>query len=79
MIAVTYLPLFVTLLLRGRPGLWQPRHRLVRCWLIVMPALFPGRKTLEELARWTPGSITAWRLCRVLKAAYWYVPLLVMW
>jgi hypothetical protein len=79
MIAVTYLPLFVTLLFRGMPGLWKHRHRLVLCWLIVMQALFPGRKTLEELARWTPGSITAWRLRRVLKAAYWKIPLLVEW
>ena len=79
MIAVTYLPLFVTILFRGMPGVWQHRHRLVVCWLIVMQALFPGRKTLEELARWTPGSITVWRLRRVLKAAYWDVHLLVAW
>jgi hypothetical protein len=79
MIAVPYLPLFVTLLFRGMPGLWKHRHRLVLCWLIVMPALFPGRKTLEELARWTPGSITAWRLRRVRKAAYWHLHLLVEW
>jgi len=79
MIAVTYLPLFVTILFRGMPGVWQHRHRLVLCWLIVMQALFPGRKTLEELARWTPGSITVWRLRRVLKAAYWDVHLLVAW
>jgi hypothetical protein len=79
MIAITYLPLFVTILFRGMPGVWQHRHRLVLCWLIVMQALFPGRKTLEELARWTPGSITVWRLRRVLKAAYWDVHLLVAW
>ena len=79
MIAVTYLPLFVTLLFRGMPGVWKHRHRLVLCWLIVMQALFPGRKTLEELARWTPGSITVWRLRRVLKAAYWDIHLLVTW
>ena len=79
MIAVTYVPLFVTILFRGMPGVWTHRHRLVRCWLIVMPALFPGRKTLEELARWTPGAITAWRFRRVLKAAYWDIHLLVTW
>jgi Transposase DDE domain len=79
MIAVTYLPLFVTLLFRGMPGVWKHRHRLVLCWLIVMQALFPGRKTLEELARWTPDSITAWRFRRVLKAAYWNIHLLVEW
>ena len=79
MITVTYLPLFVTILFRGMPGLWQHRHRLVLCWLIVMQALFPGRKTLEELARWTPSAITAWRFRRVLKAAYWDIQLLVEW
>ena len=79
MIAITYLPLFVTILFRGMPGVWQHRHRLVLCWLMVMQALFPGRKTLEELARWPPGSITVWRLRRVLKAAYWDVHLLVAW
>jgi hypothetical protein len=79
MVIVTYLPLFVTVLFRGMPGLWKSRHRLVLCWLIVMQALFPGRKTLEELARWTPGAITVWRFRRVLKAAYWDVHLLVAW
>lgn len=53
------------------PGLWKHCHRLVLCWLLVMQALFPGQKTLEELARWTPGSIIVWRFRRVLKAAYW--------
>jgi Transposase DDE domain len=79
MITITYLPLFITLLFRGMPGMWKGRHRLILCWLIVMQALFPGRKTLEELARWTPGSITVWRLRRVLKAAYWDVHVLVAW
>ena len=79
LVTVTYLPLFVTSLFRGMPGMWNSRHRLMRCWLVVMHALFPGRKTLEELARWTPVQITAWRLRRLLKAAYWDVPLLVEW
>jgi hypothetical protein len=79
MVTVTYLPLFVTLLFRGMPGMWKGRHRLILCWLIVMQALFPGRKTLEELARWTPASLTVWRLRRVLKAAYWDVHVLVAW
>jgi hypothetical protein len=79
MITVTYLPLFVMVLFCGMPGIWKHRHRLVLCWLIVMHTLFPGRKTLEELARWTPGSITVWRLRRVLKAAYWDVHGLVAW
>jgi hypothetical protein len=79
MVTVTYLPLFVTLLFRGMPGMWKSRHRLILCWLIVMQALVPGRRTLEELARWTPASITVWRLRRVLKAAYWDVHVLVAW
>jgi hypothetical protein len=79
MIKVTYLPLFVTLLFRGMPGMWKDRHRLILCWLVVMQALFPGRKTLAELARWTPAQITAWRFRRLLDAAYWDVHVLVEW
>jgi hypothetical protein len=79
MIAVTYLPLCVTILFRGMPGIWKSRHRLLLCWLVFMQALYPGRKTLAELARWTPGSITAWRFRRLLKAPYWHVHLLVEW
>jgi DDE family transposase len=79
MVTVTYLPLFVTILFRGMPGMWKSRHRLILCWLVVLQALFPGRKTLAELARWSPASITVWRLRRVLKAAYWDVHLLVEW
>jgi hypothetical protein len=44
-----------------------------------MPAIHPGRHTLEEMARWTPGSITAWRFSRLLKASYWKVHLMVNW
>jgi DDE family transposase len=79
MIAVTSLPLCVTIVFRGMPGVWHHRHRLGLCGLMVMQALFPGRKTWEELARWTPGSITVWRLRRVLTAAYGDVHLLVAW
>jgi hypothetical protein len=79
MIKVTYLPLFVTLLFRGMPGMWKARHRLILCWLVVMQALFPGRKTLAELARWTPAQVTAWRFRRLVNAAYWDVHILVEW
>ena len=79
MMTVTYLPLFVTILLRGMPGIWKHRHRLILCWLVVMRALFPGRKTLEELAHWPPIQVTVWRFRRVLKAVYWDVHLLVQW
>ena len=70
MVTVTSLPLCVMILLRGMPGLWQGRHRLVLGWLIGIQALVPGRKTLEERARWSPGAITVWRVRRVLTAAY---------
>src|SRR6266545_4808792 len=78
-VAVTSLPLFVTILLRGMPGIWQSRHRLILCWLVFMQALYPGRKTWEDLARWTPAAITAWRFRRLVKASYWHGPLLVAW
>jgi len=44
-----------------------------------MQALFPGQKTLEELARWTPASITVWRFRRLLKASYWSIHVLMAW
>ena len=73
MVKITYLPVFVTLVFRGMPGIWKDRHRLLLSWLIVMQALFPGRKTVTELARWTPIEVTALRFRRLLKAAYWDV------
>lgn len=79
MIPVTYLPVFVTSLFREMPGVWKSRHRLLLCWLLTMQALFPGRTTLAELARWTPLDVTAWRWRRVLKATYWDVHRLVAW
>jgi hypothetical protein len=79
LIAFTYLPGFVTLVFRGMPTVWRGRHRLIFCWLIFMQAVSPGRKTLEEMARWTPATLTAWRFGRLLKAAYWNVHLLVSW
>lgn len=79
LIAFTYLPGWVTIVLRGMPTVWRGRHRLIFCWLIFMQAVHPGRKTLEEMARWTPATVTAWRFGRLLKAAYWNVHLLVSW
>jgi hypothetical protein len=77
--AFTYVPGFVPMVFRGMPTVWRGRHRLIFCWLIFMQAVSPGRKTLEERARWTPAAITAWRFGRLLKAAYWHVHLLVSW
>jgi Transposase DDE domain len=79
LIAFTYLPGFVTMVFRGMPTVWRGRHRLIFCWLIFMQAVSPGRKTLEEMARWTPVTLTAWRFGRLLKAAYWNVHLIVHW
>jgi hypothetical protein len=79
MIAFTYLPAFVTVYFQGLPGVWKSHHRLMLCWLIFMQALYPGRKTLQEMTRWTPATITAWRFSRLLKATYWNVHLLVSW
>ncbi len=79
LIAFTYLPGFVTMVFHGMPTVWRGRHRLIFCWLIFLQAVHPGRKTLEEMARWTPATITAWRFGRLLKAGYWNVHLLVHW
>src|SRR5262249_19213063 len=79
LIAFTSLPGFVTFVFRGMPTVWRGRHRLIFCWLICMQAVHPGRKTLEEMARWTPATITAWPFGRLLKAADGNVPLLVRW
>jgi hypothetical protein len=79
MLTITSVPLFVTVLFRGMPGMWKSRHRLLLCWLVFMQALYPGRKTLAELARWTPAQVTVWRFRRLLKASYWNVHLLVEW
>ena len=79
LIAFTSLPGFVTMVFRGMPTVWHGRHRLIFCWLIFMQAVSPGRKTLAEMARWTPATITAWRFSRLLKATYWNVYLIVSW
>ena len=79
MIILTYLPAFITTVFHGMPGVWKSQHRLLLCWVIVMQALYPGRKTLEELARWSPTAITSWRLRRLLKASYWSIHVLVEW
>jgi hypothetical protein len=79
LLAFTSLPGFVTMVFRGMPTVWRGRHRLIFCWLIFMQAVHPGCKTLEEMARWTPATVTAWRFGRLLKAASWNVHLIVSW
>jgi hypothetical protein len=61
------------------PGIWHSRHRLIRCWLVCLPALDPGRKPVAELAHWPPAQGTAWRFRRVRKAASGDSQLLVAW
>ena len=78
-IAFTSLPGCVTLGLRGLPAVWRGRPRLLCCWLVCIQAVHPGRHTLEEMARWTPAAITAWRFGRRRKAASWHGPWLVPW
>jgi hypothetical protein len=46
---------------------------------MVLQAVYPGWKTLEELHRWSPATITAWRFRRLLNAASWHVHLLIAW
>jgi Transposase DDE domain len=79
MMAFTYLPAFVTAYFQDMPGVWKSHHRLMLCWLSFMQAIHPGGNTLQEMARWTPTAITAWRFSRLLKATYWNVHLLVSW
>ena len=66
MIKKTYLPAFVTHLFCGMPGVWKGQHRLMLIWIIVMQVLFPGRKTVAELAGRTPIDITEWRFAACL-------------
>jgi hypothetical protein len=70
MLILTYLPAFITTVFRGMPGVWKHQHRLLLCWLIVLQAVYPGRKTLEELHRWGPKAMTAWRFRRVLRVCH---------
>src|ERR687895_1538321 len=79
MLMLTYLPAFITLVFRDMPGVWKSQHRLMLCWVVVMQALYPGRKTLEDLSRWSPAAVTSWRLRRLLKAGYWSIHVLVEW
>jgi hypothetical protein len=72
-------PAFITLVFRDMPGVWKSQHRLMLCWVVVMQALYPGRKTLAELSRWSPAAVTSWRLRRLLKASYWSIHVLVAW
>jgi hypothetical protein len=79
MLMLTSLPSFITTVFRGMPGVWKHQHRLLLCWLMVLQAVYPGRKTLEELHRWSPAAMTAWRFRRLLRATYWSIHLLIEW
>jgi hypothetical protein len=73
------LPSFVTMVCRGMPIVGRGRHRRLLCWLLCMQAGHPGRKTVAEMARGTPPTLTAWRGGRGRKAAAWNVHLMVSW
>ena len=79
MLVLTHMPRFVYALFRSMPGVWKSRHRLLLCWLILLQAVYPGRRTLKELSRWAPSGITDWRFRRLLKAGYWSIHLLLTW
>jgi hypothetical protein len=79
MLILTYLPAFITTVFQGMPGVWKGQHRLLLCWLIVLQAVYPGHKTLQELSRWGPRQIVVWRFRRLLKAGYWCIHLLIAW
>jgi hypothetical protein len=79
MIQLTCLPLFVKVFFRGLPGIWKDRHLLYLYWLVVLQAVVPGRKTVQELSRWSPAHIPEWRLRRLLKASYWTAQHLITW
>lgn len=79
MIFLTHLPSFVRYIFKGMPGTWKRRHQLFFCWIVVMQAVFPGKKTLTEMARYAPNHITEWRFRRLLKAGYLSIRLIVIW
>ena len=79
MITLTYLPFFVRALFKGMPGVWKSRHLLILCWLILLQAVFPGRKTLKGLASHGPSHIKERFFRRLLKAGYWSVHILIQW
>jgi hypothetical protein len=76
---MSYLPSFVKLFFRGMPIAFRNRHQLIFCWLVILQAVSPGRRTLAELSRATPSYVTEWRFRRFLKAGYWSVHLLIDW
>ena len=62
MLFLRCLSLFVRLLLRSLPGVFQYRHQLVFSWLLLMQIIAPGRNTLKQLARYTPFHIAEWHI-----------------
>ena len=79
MIALTYLPMFIKVLFKEMPSIFRNRHQLVFCWLIVIQAVYPGRKTLKGLSESASSFATEWRFRRLLKAGYWSIYALLYW
>lgn len=79
MIVLTHLPSFVRHFFKGLPGTWKRRHQLFFCWLVLMQAVFPGKKTLKGMAACAPSHVTEWRFRRLLRAGYLSLRLIVVW
>lgn len=79
MIKLTRIPLFVKVLFEGMPVMWKSRHMLIFCWLVLLHAVFPGKKTLNMLSTFSTSSVTAWRFRRLLKAGYRSIHFLISW
>ena len=71
MIRLTRLPEEVTHLLVPLKPYFSYRHYLVFCWLAVAHLVCCGKATVQGLARYTPNTVAAWHLRRLLAAGRW--------
>ena len=71
MIRLTRLPEEVTHLLGPLKPYFSYRHYLVFCWLVVAHLVCCGKATVQGLAHYTPSTVAAWHLRRLLAAGRW--------
>src|SRR5215210_6017167 len=71
MIRMTRVPEEVPRLLAPFKPSFSYRHYLVFCWLLVAHLVCFGKATVQGLARYTPTSVAAWHLRRLLAAGRW--------
>jgi hypothetical protein len=71
MIRLTRLPEEVTHRLVPLKPYFSYRHYLVFCWLMVAHLVCGGKATVQGLARYTPSTVAAWHLRRLLAAGRW--------